>query len=96
MKVLKEIFVTFQSLFPDNLDEYIYFAQMDEPHGEERPRTCYWFEMVGDFTVWVIEMMDCIINGHQLEDEGCSGPESGCIDLTCQRCGYSPGKVILY
>jgi len=38
----------------------------------------------------------CAVRGHDLEDEGYANPESGCIDMVCQRCGYSYGRVVLY
>jgi hypothetical protein len=37
----------------------------------------------------------CSKVGHKLIDEGYANPESGCIDMVCQRCGWST-KVILY
>lgn len=31
----------------------------------------------------------CRREGHDLIDEGYAGPDSGAIDMTCVRCGYS-------
>lgn len=38
----------------------------------------------------------CNVVGHDIVDEGYAGPDSGCIDLVCKRCGWGPGKVTLY
>jgi hypothetical protein len=38
----------------------------------------------------------CKIFGHDLIDEGFGNPESGCIDISCQRCGWGPGVQWLY
>ena len=38
----------------------------------------------------------CKFRGHEWEDEGWATPDSGCIDMVCQRCGYSPGRHWLY
>ena len=38
----------------------------------------------------------CAVRDHDLEDEGYANPESGCIHMVCQRCGYSYGRVVLY
>jgi len=38
----------------------------------------------------------CKIKGHDLEDRGCATPETGYIDMTCRRCGFSYPRHILY
>lgn len=38
----------------------------------------------------------CAVRGHRVVDVGHAGPESGCIDLVCERCGYSHGRTYLY
>lgn len=38
----------------------------------------------------------CKIKDHDWEDEGYASPDSGCIDMVCQRCGYGPGREYLY
>lgn len=46
--------------------------------------------------IFVIDLLNfasatltCKIHGHTLTDEGYAGPDSGCIDLRCSRCGWS-------
>lgn len=31
--------------------------------------------------------MDCKFTGHSIVDDSYGGPESGCIDLSCEHCG---------
>ncbi|MCY1300615.1 hypothetical protein D9M69_534600 [compost metagenome] len=31
----------------------------------------------------------CAMRGHAIEDHSYGGPESGCVDLQCERCGWS-------
>jgi hypothetical protein len=38
----------------------------------------------------------CAVLGHKLVDSGYAGPDSGCIDIGCTRCGWSAGHVQLY
>jgi hypothetical protein len=38
----------------------------------------------------------CISHGHNFVDRGYAGPDSGCIDMVCQRCGYDAGTTWLY
>ena len=38
----------------------------------------------------------CRLRGHRFTDQGFAGPDEGCIDLVCDRCGHSPGTVWLY
>lgn len=38
----------------------------------------------------------CRVRGHDLIDEGYASPESGCIEITCKRCGHSYGRHYLY
>lgn len=38
----------------------------------------------------------CECVGHDLHDDGHAGPESGCIDVNCHRCGWSAGRSWLY
>lgn len=38
----------------------------------------------------------CSIVGHKWEDQGYAGPDGGCIDITCTRCGFEAGRVTLY
>ena len=37
----------------------------------------------------------CDREGHRIVDMGYGGPEGGCVDLQCKRCGWS-SKTILY
>ena len=38
---------------------------------------------------WVMFNTVCRIKGHDLVDEGYATPDSGCINMSCKRCGYS-------
>ena len=38
----------------------------------------------------------CRLFGHKLTDCGYAGPESGCIDICCVRCGFSYERHWLY
>lgn len=38
----------------------------------------------------------CKLKGHRWVDESFAEPDSGCIDMSCSRCGYSPGVHWLY
>jgi len=41
--------------------------------------------------------LPCLVHGdHDLVDEGWGNPESGCIAVTCQRCGYAYPTHWLY
>lgn len=42
------------------------------------------------FTLKVLTLYQvCLLKGHDLIDEGYAGPDSGCIDMVCKRCGWS-------
>lgn len=43
-----------------------------------------------------IRSLRCRIFEHDLVDEGFATPDSGCIDIVCQRCGWSAGRKWLY
>jgi len=64
---------------------------------ESRPRNLAWFCIctVWDTGVWFLITLRCRWLGHDIVDEGYAGPEHGCIDLVCRRCGYS-WRVDLY
>lgn len=38
----------------------------------------------------------CRYFGHKWIDEGSAGPESGYIEMSCNRCGFSHDRVYLY
>jgi len=38
----------------------------------------------------------CAVVGHKLADHGYAGPESGCIDISCDRCGFGYSRTYLY
>ena len=38
----------------------------------------------------------CAVIGHKWQDTGYAGPESGCIDIGCARCGWDRGRTVLY
>ena len=40
------------------------------------------------FAKQAIGGMICRFLDHDFEDHGYAGPESGCIDVECKRCGY--------
>lgn len=40
--------------------------------------------------------LHCRISGHDLVDEGFAGPDSGCIEMVCKRCGYCYPTQWLY
>lgn len=41
-------------------------------------------------------MFVCRVRGHDFADDGFGGPECGCIDIRCQRCGFGYGRHWLY
>ena len=43
---------------------------------------------------WVINTKICEWQGHELVDEGYAGPDSGCIDIVCRRCGWNYRKTL--
>lgn len=43
-----------------------------------------------------VKELTCKVIGHDLHDDGWAGPDSGCIDVNCHRCGWSTGKKWLY
>ena len=38
----------------------------------------------------------CAVVGHKWQDNGYAGPDSGCIDIGCARCGWDRGRTVLY
>lgn len=42
--------------------------------------------------LWV--SIPCAIGGHNWRDDSYGGPDSGCYDMTCERCGYSFSEVL--
>lgn len=38
----------------------------------------------------------CAVFGHRWVDSGYGGPDSGCIDINCARCGFEHGRTTLY
>ena len=38
----------------------------------------------------------CIFFGHKWIDEGSAGPDSGYIEMSCNRCGFSHDRFYLY
>lgn len=68
----------------------------------ERLRHWYYILLPGCFYEWMyrkiqrVDYLWCAKRGHDLVDEGYAGPESGCIDMTCRKCGFSYGRKYLY
>lgn len=46
--------------------------------------------------VGVAKVAVCACVGHKLVDSGYGGPDSGCIDIGCSRCGFSYPTHHLY
>lgn len=44
--------------------------------------------IVGDL-IWRSQCRKCDQVGHRIVDEGYGGPDHGCVDLHCLRCGWS-------
>lgn len=77
------------------LAERLRSAWLDDALNEPRwPEVLSW--LVRSRLTWAVEAALCRLLGHRLEDDGHAGPESGCIDLQCRRCGWSPGRTWLY
>ena len=36
----------------------------------------------------LIAQLVCRVKGHDWQDNSYGGPETGCIDMDCRRCGY--------
>jgi hypothetical protein len=36
---------------------------------------------------WAFSALRCLLTDHKLQDNSYGGPDSGCIDLNCRRCG---------
>lgn len=66
------------------------------PEWSECDYRAWWVWATIDTLALVPSLFLCAFNGHKYVDEGYAGPESGCIDLVCTRCGWSPGRVYLY
>jgi hypothetical protein len=50
-----------------------------------------------DFSIiHLVSRIICKIKGHKWIDEGSAGPESGYIEMSCDRCGYSNPREYLY
>ena len=45
---------------------------------------------------WLYGVTMCHFFDHRWEDQGHAGPDSGCVDMVCTRCGVSCGRVWLY
>jgi hypothetical protein len=45
---------------------------------------------------WYLNRVICRAFDHDLADEGYATPEHGCIQMTCQRCGYAYPTTWLY
>ncbi len=53
------------------------------------------FVTAGAYVAQGMAMLVCRMRGHMWVDAGYGGPESGCVDMHCTRCGYSH-HVTLY
>ena len=60
---------------------------------ENRGRLVYWWWwfciVIGDVWSRILHNTVCKQYGHDLEDNGYAGPDSGAIDMYCHRCGGS-------
>ena len=52
--------------------------------------------VVLDSALFLSRVSVCAVVGHKLVDNGYAGPDSGCIDIECARCGWSFGRTVLY
>lgn len=52
---------------------------------------CLPFDLLGQLAA----SNHCAMRGHDIEDHSYGGPESGCVDLQCTRCGWGH-HVTLY
>jgi hypothetical protein len=68
----------------------------DRPHQDQ---TCdhgkHGFEGC-DECVMIDKVREAICKHDQLADNGFANGESGCIDISCGRCGYTAGRTWLY
>lgn len=80
-------------------DEATMFNSMEEYHkAQEEQFSLYDLEYKPlsffSFMKEGIKMLSC--NHTNLKDEGYATPDSGCIDIVCEDCGFSFGPNILY
>lgn len=80
---------------------YVFSTFNDQEHGyvcDEYGYPIEWSEVqyrsrLFTITLTTIQMIFnltiCHFKGHALMDDSYGGPDSGCIDLTCTRCGYN-------
>lgn len=60
------------------------------------PRWMCWPLAVTRRVELLFAITQCLVVGHDLVDEGHAGPDSGCIDLSCKRCGMTYPRIVLY
>ena len=76
-------------------DEEQYYREMRECDDRMRfamahPTLASILDKLFTLKIKLIELLICKRVGHNMEDTGSyGGPDSGCIDLTCRRCGYN-------
>ena len=56
-----------------------------------------WFEQfLPCFWIPRFNPLVCLLFGHKLRDYGFAGSDSGCVDIGCERCGFSYERHWLY
>lgn len=82
---LKELFNEFNFKLVWEEDEYFGGNRYTRP-----------FRIAGYFIKGMYRRLVCAVVGHDMHDDGYAGPDSGCVDVNCHRCGYSAGRHYLY
>lgn len=63
-----------------------HFAQYD-PEGNGKPREPSYIEFASILSRVFWNNFKCSLVGHDIIDESVAGPDSGCMDHYCKRCG---------
>jgi hypothetical protein len=70
----------------------LYAHHQQEAYYEKKSKVKFAF----DYLVHAFKVVICAFIGHDVVDYGYAGPDSGCIDMQCKRCGVSLGHQWLY
>lgn len=59
------------------------------------PFAANWLAVLG-VARYSARRLACALLDHDLVDDGYGGPECGCVDINCHRCGFSYPRRWLY
>lgn len=63
---------------------------------EGRSVVSAYFVVGRSLVAYLARRLVCRLREHDLADVGYCTPEHGCIDIVCQRCGWSAGRTWLF